>query len=313
MTGGTHPDLLVGIETGDDAAVWRSAPGRALVSTVDFITPVVDDARTWGRVAAANAVSDVYAMGGKPLFALNIVCWNLAELPMSVLAEVLAGAGEVAAECGYLTVGGHTVNDPEPKFGLAVTGEVDPARVLRNSGLRPGDELVLTKAVGTGIISTAAKAGVAPAPAVTAMVASMSRVNAEAAGAALEAGATGATDVTGFGLLGHLAQMAGASGVDADVEAASVPLLAGAADLARAGHIPGGSRHNLDWVRDRLDPGGVDELTQVLLADAQTSGGLVFGAEPARARRAVARLVASGHRCATIGRVVAGTGRIRLR
>lgn len=313
MTGGTHPDLLVGIETGDDAAVWRSAPGRALVSTVDFITPVVDDARTWGRVAAANAVSDVYAMGGKPLFALNVVCWNLAELPMSVLAEVLEGAAEIAAECGYLTVGGHTVNDPEPKFGLAVTGEVDPARVLRNSGLRPGDELVLTKAVGTGIISTAAKAGVAPAPAVTAMVASMSRVNAEAAGAALDAGATGATDVTGFGLLGHLAQMAGASGVDAEVEAASVPLLAGAADLARAGHVPGGSRRNLDWVRDRLDPGGVDELTQVLLADAQTSGGLVFGAEPARARRAVARLVASGHQCATIGHVVAGTGRIRLR
>lgn len=313
MTGGTHPDLLVGFETGDDAAVWRSAPGRALVSTVDFITPVVDDARTWGRVAAANSVSDVYAMGGKPLFALNVVCWNLAELPMSMLAEVLEGAAEVAAECGYLTVGGHTVDDPEPKFGLAVTGEVDPARLLRNSGLRPGDELVLTKAVGTGIISTAAKAGVAPEPAVTAMVASMSRVNAEASDAALEAGATGATDVTGFGLLGHLAQMAAASGVDADVEAASVPLLAGAADLARAGHVPGGSRRNLDWVRDHLDPGGVDELTQVLLADAQTSGGLVFGAEPARARRAVARLVASGHQCANIGRVVAGTGQIRLR
>lgn len=313
MTGGTHPDLLVGFETGDDAAVWRSAPGRALVSTVDFITPVVDDARTWGRVAAANSVSDVYAMGGKPLFALNVVCWNLAELPMSMLAEVLEGAAEVAAECGYLTVGGHTVDDPEPKFGLAVTGEVDPARLLRNSGLRPGDELVLTKAVGTGIISTAAKAGVAPEPAVTAMVASMSRVNAEASDAALAAGTTGATDVTGFGLLGHLAQMAAASGVDADVEAASVPLLAGAADLARAGHVPGGSRRNLDWVRDHLDPGGVDELTQVLLADAQTSGGLVFGAEPARARRAVARLVASGHQCANIGRVVAGTGQIRLR
>lgn len=313
MTGGAHPDLLVGIETGDDAAVWRSAPGRALVSTVDFITPVVDDPRAWGRVAAANSVSDVYAMGGKPLFALNVVCWNLAELPVSVLSEVLEGAAEVAAECGYLTVGGHTVDDPEPKFGLAVTGEVDPTRVLRNSGLRPGDELVLTKALGTGVISTAAKAGAAPASAVEVMVASMSRVNAEAADAALEAGATGATDVTGFGLLGHVGQMAQASGVDVDLDTASVPFLAGAADLARAGYVPAGSRRNLDWVRERLDPGAVDELTQVLLADAQTSGGLVFGAEPAQARRAAARLVASGHRCVIVGRVRAGEGRIRLR
>ena len=282
------------------------------MSTVDFITPVVDDARTWGRVAAANSVSDVYAMGGRPLFALNIVCWNLGELPMRVLTEVLEGAAEVAAECGYLTVGGHTVDDPEPKFGLAVTGEVDPTRILRNNGLRPGDELVVTKALGTGVISTAAKAGTAPARAVEAMIASMSRVNAEAADAALEADAAGATDVTGFGLLGHLAQMAKASGVDVDLDAASVPLLIGAADLARAGHVPAGSRRNLDWVSERLDPGDVDELTQVLLADAQTSGGLVFGAEPARARAAVARLAASGHQCVRIGRAVAGCGRVRL-
>lgn len=312
MTGGEHPDLLVGVETGDDAAVWRSAPGRALVSTVDFITPVVDDARTWGKVAATNSVSDVYAMGGKPLFALNVVCWNLDELPVSVLSEVLEGAAEVAAECGYLTVGGHTVEDPEPKFGLAVTGDVDPGRLLRNSGLRPGDELVITKALGTGVISTAAKAGAAPDSAVEAMVASMCRINAEASDAALEAGASGATDVTGFGLLGHLTQMAEASGVDVDLDAASVPLLTGAADLARAGYVPGGSRRNLNWVRERLEPGAVDELTQVLLADAQTSGGLIFGAEPTRARSAVARLVASGHPCVSVGRAAAGKGRIRL-
>ena len=312
MGGGAHPDLLVGIETGDDAAVWRNAPGRALVSTVDFITPIVDDARSWGRVAAANSVSDVYAMGGTPLFALNVVCWNLDELPVSLLCEVLLGAAEVAAECGYVTVGGHTVDDPEPKFGLAVTGEVDPTRLLRNSGLRPGDALVVTKAIGTGVISTAVKAGAAPAPALEAMIASMSRVNAEAADAALDAGAAGATDVTGFGLLGHLAQMAEASGVDVDLDAASVPLLVGAADLARAGHVPAGSTRNLAWVRGRIDAGGVDELVQVLLADAQTSGGLVFGAAPARARRAVARLAASGHRCAIVGRAVVGEGRIRL-
>jgi len=312
VTGGEHPDLLVGIETGDDAAVWKIGPGRALVSTVDFITPIVDDARTWGRVAAANSVSDVYAIGGRPLFALNIVCWNVAELPLSVLSEVLQGAAEVAAECGYVTVGGHTVDDPEPKFGLAVTGEAEPTRLLRNSGLRPGDELVLTKALGTGVISTAAKAGAAPDSAVEAMVASMSRVNAEAAAAALEAGATGATDVTGFGLLGHLAQMAEASGVDVDLDVASVPLIDGAANLARAGHVPAGSRRNLDWVRERLDPGDADELTQVLLADAQTSGGLIFGAEPARARAAAARLATSGHQCVRVGRAAAGKGRIRL-
>jgi selenide,water dikinase len=308
-----HPDLLVGIETGDDAAVWVIAPGRALISTVDFITPVIDDPRTWGRVAAANSVSDVYAMGGKPLFALNIVCWNLDELPVSILSEVLLGAAEVAEECGYLTVGGHTVDDPEPKFGLAVTGEVNPERVLRNSGLRPGDELVLTKAVGTGIISTAAKAGAAPPSAVEAMVASMSRVNAEAADAALEAGSTGATDVTGFGLLGHLAQMAEASRVDVDLDPASVPVLYGAADLAREGHVPAGSRRNLAWVRERLDPGGADELTLLLLADAQTSGGLLFGADPARAGHAADRLSASGHQSAVVGRTVAGEGRIHLR
>ncbi len=313
VAGAEHPDLLVGIETGDDAAVWRYAPGRALVSTVDFITPVVDDARTWGRVAATNSVSDVYAMGGRPLFALNIVCWNLDQLPASVLQEVLGGAAEVAKECGYLTVGGHTVDDPEPKFGLAVTGEVDPDRVLRNSGLRPGDELVLTKALGTGIVSTAAKADAAPASAVDAMVASMCRVNDEAAAAALDAGATGATDITGFGLLGHLAQMARASNVDVDLDVAAVPLLDGARQLAEAGHVPGGSRRNLAWVRACVDSGGVDEVTQLLLADAQTSGGLLFGAEPARARRAVARLTRSGHRCVSVGRAVAGEGRIRLR
>jgi selenide,water dikinase len=307
-----HPDLLVGTETGDDAAVWRIGEDRALVATVDLITPVVDDARSWGQVAAANSVSDVYAMGGRPLFALNVVCWN-AELPRSLLDEVLAGAAEVAAECGYLTVGGHTVDDPEPKFGLSVIGEVEPAQVLRNSGLRDGDELVLTKALGTGVVSTAAKAGAASAEQVEAMVASMRRVNAEAAAAARAAGARGATDVTGFGLLGHLARMAEASGVDAVLEVSSVPLLPGAAELGRAGHFPGGSRRNLEWVLDRVDSGPADETTLLMLADAQTSGGLLFGAHPDRAAEAVSRLQASGHACATIGHAFAGTGRIRLR
>jgi selenide, water dikinase len=308
-----HPDLLVGVETSDDAAVWRLSEDRCLVATADFITPVVDDARVWGRVAAVNSVSDVYAMGGRPLFALNLVCWNSAELPAELLGEVLAGAAEVAAECGYVVAGGHTVDDPEPKFGLSVIGEAHPDRLLRNTGLRDGDALVLTKALGAGVISTAAKAGQAIPAAVDSMIASMSRTNEAAATAALRAGATGATDVTGFGLLGHLSQMARASGVGATVDAAAVPLLPHTRDLAAAGYVPGGSRHNLAWVADRVDRGPVDDLTVTLLADAQTSGGLLFGAAPDAAATAAAQLRETGHDCAVIGHVSAGTGLITLR
>ena len=307
-----HPDLLVGVETSDDAAVWRLNEDRALVATADFITPVVDDARVWGRVAAVNSVSDVYAMGGRPLFALNLVCWNSAELPAELLGEVLAGAAEVAAECGYVVAGGHTVDDPEPKFGLSVIGEARPDRLLRNSGLRDGDALVLTKPLGAGVISTAAKAAKASAAAIEFMIASMSRTNEQAAAAALRAGATGATDVTGFGLLGHLSQMARASGVDATVDAAAVPLMPYTRDLAAAGYVPGGSRHNLDWVADRVDRGPVDDLTVTLLGDAQTSGGLLFGAAPEAAATAAAQLRETGHDCAVIGHVSAGTGLITL-
>ena len=293
--------------------MWRISDDRALVATADFITPIVDDARTWGRVAAVNAISDVYAMGGRPLFALNLVCWNSSELPTSVLEDVLAGAAEVAAQCGYVTAGGHTVDDPEPKFGLSVTGEVHPDRLLRNDRLRPGDTLILAKALGTGVISTAAKAGEASESAVAAMVESMCRVNADASAAALDAGAAGATDVTGFGLLGHLGQMAAASGVDADLEVAAVALLPGARELAEQGHVPGGSHRNLMWARPRLDAGPADETTVALLADAQTSGGLVFGVAPDQAAAVTARLRDSGHPAAAIGSVRPGNGMIRLR
>jgi selenide,water dikinase len=291
--------------------VWQVTDDRALVATVDFITPIVDDARVWGRVAAVNSVSDVYAMGGRPLFALNLLCWNSAELPAYLLDELLAGAAEVAAECGFVTVGGHTVDDPQPKFGLSVVGEVHPQRLLRNSGLRDGDTLVLTKALGTGVISTAAKADRAEVASVDAMVTSMCRTNAEAAAVALDAGATGATDVTGFGLLGHLAQMARVSRVDVTLDAAAVPVLPHARELAATGYVPGGSRRNLDWVRNQLDTGPVDELTLTLLADAQTSGGLLFGLE-SQGAEAVTRLRSSGHDCAVIGRAVRGSGLIRL-
>ena len=303
----------MGTATSDDAAVWRLDADRALVVTADFITPVHDDPRVWGRIAAANAVSDVYAMGGRPLLGLNLVGWNTDELSTEMLLEVLQGAGEAAAEGGWITVGGHTVDDPEPKFGLAMVGEVHPDRILTNAGLRPGDSLVLTKALGAGIVATAMKAGQAPDEVVDAAVASMTRLNDAAAACALEAGAAGATDVTGFGLLGHLGSMAAASGVDVELLASAVPVFPGVPELVAAGFVPGGTRRNLAWVGDRLDVAGVDESAVIVLADAQTSGGLLFGARPEAADAAVSALVASGHAAAVVATVTAGTGLIRVR
>ncbi len=312
LTPSEGPDLLVGMDTGDDAAVWRLSVDRALVLTADFITPVVDDARSWGRVAAANAVSDVYAMGGTPLLALNLVCWNSDELSSDLLVEVLRGAQDVAADAGFAIAGGHTVDDPEPKYGLAVLGEVHPDRMLTNTGFRPGDALVLTKPLGIGVITTAIKSGDAGQDVVEAAMESMTRLNADGSAVAIAAGASGATDITGFGLLGHLARAAAESGVDMTVNAAEVPLLPGTRDLAEAGSMPGGSRRNLEWADQILDRGGLVELDVLLLADAQTSGGLVFGASPAAADEAVAQLTATGHTAAVVGDVTAGNGRIRL-
>jgi len=309
-----NPDLLVGCDTGDDAAVWRLDDQRALVVTADFITPVVDDARMWGRVAAANSVSDVYAMGGRPLLALNLVGWNSEELSTDLLADVLLGAQDIADAGGFVIAGGHTVDDPEPKFGLAVVGEADPNRLLTNAAFRVGDVLVLTKPLGVGIATTAIKRGDAPIEVVEAALASMTKLNAEAATIALDSGASGATDVTGFGLLGHLGRAAVESGVDAIVEVATVPLLPGTRDLAASGAVPGGSRRNLAWVEGGtreslnrgLDRGGFDELDVLLMADAQTSGGLVFGVSPERVDDALDALASTGHTAAAIGYVVAG-------
>ncbi len=309
LTPQRHPDLLVGTETGDDAAVWRLDAERALVATTDFFTPVVDDPRVWGRIAAQNAVSDVYAMGGTPLLALNLVAWPSTELPLEMLAEVLAGGAEIAAEGGFAIVGGHSVDDPEPKYGLAVVGMVHPDRVLTNAGLRDGDALVLTKALGVGVVTTAIKRGEALTEQVAGALASMCASNAAAARAALDAGATGCTDVTGFGLLGHLRKMAAASGVDVELDTDAVPLLPGTRELAAAGNVSGGTRRNREWVEQVLDPGGRPELDVVLLSDAQTSGGLLFGAAPPAAARAASEL---GPPAAVIGRVRSGTGRITL-
>jgi selenide,water dikinase len=316
LTPPSHPDLLVGTDTGDDAAVWRIAPDRALVATTDFFTPIVDDPRTWGAIAATNAVSDVYAMGGTPLFALNLVCWPSTgdtALGTDVLAEVLVGGADVGAKCGFAVVGGHTVDDPEPKYGLAVVGEVHPDRVLTNAGLRPGDALVLTKPLGVGVLTTAIKKGHAAPERVDAAVTVMTTPNADASRAALDAGSTGCTDVTGYGLLGHLTKMTVASGVDAHVDVAAVPVLDGVRELVAAGVVPGGTRRNREWVTDRVRTGSFGEPDVLLLADAQTSGGLLFGAEPERADAAVEALRTQGHPAARIGTVERGTGLVHLR
>lgn len=268
-----HLDLLVGIDGSDDAGVFRLSDELALVQTVDFFTPIVDEADDWGRIATVNALSDVYAMGGTPLTALMLVGWPRETLPFDMLGDVLAGAAEVLSATGVTIVGGHSVDDPEPKFGLAVTGTVHPDRVLRNQGARPGDLLVLTKSIGTGIIATGIKRGVVSPEIRDGAVASMIALNDTAGRVAVEARASAATDVTGFGLLGHLGEMLGPVG--AEVDAASVPLLAGARELASDGVISGGSRRNLEHAAGFTDFGDLDATTRILLADAQTSGGLL--------------------------------------
>lgn len=313
LTPPDSPDLLVGAASGDDAAVYRLTDERALVVTADFITPVVDDARAWGRVAAANAVSDIYAMGGTPILGLNLVCWNTEELSNDLLGDVLLGGQDIAQECGFLVAGGHTVDDPEPKYGMAVVGEVHPDRMLTNAGLRAGQTLILTKPLGIGIITTAQKRDVVDDATITAAIDSMTRTNAAAAATAVAAGATGATDVTGFGLLGHAGRMAQESGVDLSIGVDSVPVIDGARDLAADGVVPGGTGRNLAWILESVDADpDVSELDITILGDAQTSGGLVFGVDPDAAAAVVAELEAGGHTAARIGNVVDGTGRIHL-
>jgi selenide,water dikinase len=280
-------DVIVGFEDADDAAVVRIAPDLGLVQTVDFFTPLVDDPEQFGAIAAANALSDVYAMGGRPISALSIVGFPLQQLGVIRLRAIMAGAIAVLEEAGVPLVGGHSIDDPEPKFGLAVSGVVDPRRILTNGGARPGDVLVLTKPLGTGAIVTAAQRGErADDPAgLAAAVAVMRTLNAPAGREALDAGAHAATDVTGFGLLGHVHGMARASGVSVVLDADRVPVIAGARDLLRAERgISGGTRRNAAWAREftRIEP-GVAPWRRWLLSDATTSGGLVVALAPERA------------------------------
>ena len=272
---GSEADVLVGLADGDDAAVVRVGNGLALVATADFFTPVVDDAYDWGRIAAANALSDVYAMGGRPLVAINLVGWPRDVLPMELLQEVLRGGAEVARSAGCAVAGGHSIDDPEPKYGMAVTGTADPEHLLRNDAAQPGLPISLTKPLGVGVLNNRHKHTGEVFPHA---VDCMATLNRDASAAALSAGVRAATDVTGFGLLGHLFKMARASRIGAVIDAAAVPYLDGARESAHAGFVSGGTRRNLDWVRPHLRA-GVDEIELLLLADAQTSGGLLVVGE----------------------------------
>jgi selenide, water dikinase len=279
LLGGLDPwtsgDLLVGLETGDDAAVVRIDGGRAVVSTVDFFTAVVDDPYDFGRIAAANALSDVYAMGARPLIAVNLVGWPREVLPLELLLEVLRGGTDIGREARCHVAGGQSIDDPEPKYGMAVTGLADPDHLLRNDAARPGQPLSLSKPLGIGVLNNRHKA---TGERFEEAIAVMTRLNAAASEAALAAGVTAATDVTGFGLLGHGFKMARASGVTLAIDAAAVPYVGGARAALRDGYVSGGTRRNLDWVRPHLDA-GVPEDELLLLADAQTSGGLLVVGE----------------------------------
>jgi selenide,water dikinase len=288
--------------------VYRLDAERAIVETVDFFTPVVDDPYWFGRIAAANAFSDVWAMGGRPLFALNVVAWPVGKLPMEMLAEVLRGGADAARLAGASILGGHSIDDPEPKYGLAVTGLVHPDRVLRNVGARPGDALLLTKPLGAGIAATAIKREVASPGLVQRVTEVMAALN-RAAGEVLAAsGAVHAlTDVTGFGLLGHGWEMASGSRVALRIRAADVPVLEGIHELAAQGVVPGGSKANLAWVTPNLRVAeGLAPTWPIVLADAQTNGGLLAAVDPARAGELVRALREAGVAAAAIGDVVAG-------
>ena len=305
------PRILVDASTRDDAAVYQIAPDRAIVATLDFFTPIVDDAYDFGRIAAANAFSDIYAMGATPLFALNLVGWPRDTLPYDLLGEVLRGGADIAQEAGAFVLGGHSVDDPEPKYGMVVIGDAHPDRVLTLARARAGDVLVLTKPIGTGVLSTALKRDLATAADLAPAVKSMTTLNAGGARAmrATGAGVHAATDVTGFGLLGHLHNMLAASGVAAELDPASIPLLPKAMELAERGAIPGGTKRNREALESFVKFGAkVPEPVRVLLCDAQTSGGLLIAVEADRANTLLAALEREATPAAVrIGRVVRGT------
>lgn len=271
----SNPDLLIGFDTSDDASVYRLNNNQAIVQTVDFFTPIVDDPYSFGQIAAANALSDIYAMGARPLTALNLVSFPIDKLDKSILMEILRGGKDKVEEAGALIIGGHSIDDPEPKYGLSVTGIVHPDRVLTNSSARENDLLVLTKPLGLGIITTGIKNGIVPATDEKAAIEVMARLNKETSEIAVRTGVNACTDITGFGLLGHLHEMMKASGMQAEIFAGNVPVLGCAWDCLEKGTIPGGTLSNLIYLEDYLDAECSLDW-KLILGDAQTSGGLLL-------------------------------------
>ena len=310
----SHPDLLVGIETGDDAAVYRLDDKTAIIVTVDFFTPITDDPYEFGLVAAANSLSDIYAMGGKPLVALNVVGFP-AELAVEMLGDVLKGGYDKATEANCLIVGGHTVDDPEPKYGLSVVGLVEPGKEVPNSNAKPGDVLVLTKPIGTGIITTGCKQGITPDAILKNAVETMAELNKGASEAMMRVGVNSCTDITGFGLMGHLRGMVQGSNASAKIRVADVPVLPGVWELLEKGTVPGGTFRNLSSVDDVVDwDPALSEEQRLLMCDAQTSGGLLISLPSAKLDQLLSELDASGVQTrAVVGEITAGDpGRITV-
>lgn len=299
-----HPDVLVGLETSDDAGVYRLTDELALVQTVDYFTPVVDDPYMFGQIAAANALSDVYAMGGTPITVLNLVGYPIKKLGPDMLVDMLRGANDKVAEANATTVGGHSIDDQEPKFGLAVTGIVHPERVLTNAGAKPGDQLILSKPIGIGILTTAIKRDLLTDDELHLLMNVMATLNQTTAAIMKQYNVHACTDVTGFGLLGHLSEMAKASQVGMTVWHQNVPVLPRTREFAAQGVVPGGSHANRRWLSHHVTYAGhIDETTQIILCDAVTSGGLLISLEPGEAQSLLDELKTNGVAAAIIGEV----------
>jgi len=309
-----HPNLLVGIETNDDAGVYQLSDELALVQTVDFFTPIVDDPYDFGQIAAANAISDIYAMGGTPLTVLNLVGFPISKLDRSVLAEILRGAAEKVCEAGATLVGGHSIDDPEPKFGLAVTGTVHPQRILTNAGAKPGDQLILTKPIGAGILTTGIKRDKLSAEEITHVTSVMTTLNRVAAEVMVKFRVNACTDITGFGLLGHALEMARGSGCGIQLNRSLIPILPRVKELAADGVIPGGTKNNFRFVAAHVDfPDSMDELDRLILCDAMTSGGLLISVASEDALVLLDSLRVAGVNAVAIGEVSSSpVGRIKI-
>ena len=309
-----NPNLLVGLDTSDDAGVYRLNDELALVQTVDFFTPIVDNPYDFGQIAAANAISDIYAMGGKPLTVLNIVAFPISTLDKKILADILRGAGDKVREAGATLVGGHSIDDKEPKFGLAVTGLVNPNRVRTNAGAKPGDRLILTKPIGVGILTTSVKKDQLTQEEIERMTRVMATLNKTAAEIMESYPVNACTDVTGFGLIGHSLEMAKGSGVGLIIRHGEVPKLPRIRELAENGFVPGGTKNNFNHVKDDVDfPEELDQIDRWILCDAVTSGGLLISVEAEASERLLSELLDAGVEASLIGEVVSEhPGRIRV-